>query len=213
MNLFTKIGLGAIIILSITVATLLKGRYQLRKALVQQTTNVKSLERGMQTYEDKNGELRTTVIQQIKTIREIKYSKDSNVTALLKQLKDAKIKISDVSQVGTVTTIIKYVPKPVYINTSSVQDTTVDFSSPPYIVNSFSLKGDTSLNTIEVTNNLQIKNKQSLVWKTKRETIDPPHKFFLCRWFQRKHDVTSVDIKNSNPYLITESQEFIIITK
>lgn len=52
-------------------------------------------------------------------------------------------------------------------------------------------------------------SKKEVYVTSKKETIEPPKRFFLCRWFQRKHRVTRVIINEENPYI--ESQENIYI--
>ena len=45
----------------------------------------------------------------------------------------------------------------------------------------------------------------------KRETVNPPKKFFLFRWFQKKHTVVEVNIREMNPYVKDKTQRFIQI--
>ena len=47
----------------------------------------------------------------------------------------------------------------------------------------------------------------------KRETVNPPKKFFLFRWFQKKHTVVEVNIREMNPYVKDKTQRFIQIIK
>lgn len=56
-------------------------------------------------------------------------------------------------------------------------------------------------------------SEKYIVVNTKRETIDPPKKFFLLRWFQKKHNVTEVTIFEKNPYIKVKEQKFIQYTK
>lgn len=45
----------------------------------------------------------------------------------------------------------------------------------------------------------------------KRETVNPPKKFFLFRWFQKKHIVVEVNVREMNPYVKNKTQRFIQI--
>lgn len=56
-------------------------------------------------------------------------------------------------------------------------------------------------------------SEKYVVVNTRRETIDPPKKFFLLRWFQKKHTVTEVTIFEKNPYVKLKEQKFIQYTK
>lgn len=52
-----------------------------------------------------------------------------------------------------------------------------------------------------------------IIVNTKRETIDPPKKFFLLRWFQKKHTVTEVTVIEKNPYVNIKQQKYIQYSK
>lgn len=45
----------------------------------------------------------------------------------------------------------------------------------------------------------------------KKETVEPPKKFFLLRWFQKKHTILNITVKENNPYVETDRQKFIEI--
>ena len=47
----------------------------------------------------------------------------------------------------------------------------------------------------------------------KRETVNPPKKFFLFRWFQKKMTVVEVNVREMNPYVKDKTQRFIQIIK
>lgn len=57
------------------------------------------------------------------------------------------------------------------------------------------------------------KSEKHIVVFTDRETIKPPKKFFLFRWFQKKTTVVLVDVVEKNPYVTGESQRYIEIVK
>ena len=52
-------------------------------------------------------------------------------------------------------------------------------------------------------------SQKDIFMTTTKETIEPPKRFFLCRWLQRKHTVARITIHEENPYL--ESQENVFI--
>lgn len=45
----------------------------------------------------------------------------------------------------------------------------------------------------------------------KKETVNPPKKFFLARLFQKKHWVTIITVKENNPYVEVRDSRFIQI--
>ena len=57
------------------------------------------------------------------------------------------------------------------------------------------------------------KSEKHVVVYTDKETVNPPKKFFLFRWFQKKHIVTLVEVVEKNPYVTSESQRYIEIVK
>lgn len=54
-------------------------------------------------------------------------------------------------------------------------------------------------------------SKKYIITSKKKETINPPKKFFLFRWFQKKHWVIEVIVKEENPYIQNINNKFIEI--
>ena len=54
-------------------------------------------------------------------------------------------------------------------------------------------------------------SEKYIIVNKKKETINPPKKFFLFRWFQRKHWVMEVNIKEKNPYIKETNNKFVEI--
>ena len=47
----------------------------------------------------------------------------------------------------------------------------------------------------------------------KKETINPPKKCAIARWFQKKHKVIEVEVVEKNPYIENKQQRFIEIVR
>ena len=47
----------------------------------------------------------------------------------------------------------------------------------------------------------------------KKETINPPKKCIIVRWFQKKHKIIEVEVVEKNPYIENKQQRFIEIVK
>ena len=47
----------------------------------------------------------------------------------------------------------------------------------------------------------------------KKETINPPKKCAIARWFQKKHKVVEVEVVEKNPYIENKQQRFTEIVK
>ena len=54
-------------------------------------------------------------------------------------------------------------------------------------------------------------SEKYIIVNKKKESINPPKKFFLFRWFQRKHWVMEVHIKEKNPYIKETNNKFVEI--
>lgn len=65
----------------------------------------------------------------------------------------------------------------------------------------------------KVLTSIDIENEKYVFIHTKRETIAPPKKFFLLRWFQKKHTIVQVDIEDGNPYIKNRNSKYIEIVK
>lgn len=59
----------------------------------------------------------------------------------------------------------------------------------------------------------KFKSERSIVVSMKKETVNPPKKFFLLRWFQKTHYVLNVDVIEKNPYVQDMSSRYVEIVK
>ena len=59
----------------------------------------------------------------------------------------------------------------------------------------------------------EFKSEKHIVVSSKKETVNPPKKFFLFRLFQRKHTVLNIDVIEKNPYVSNESSRYVEIIK
>lgn len=65
-------------------------------------------------------------------------------------------------------------------------------------------------NTITMSN--EYNNPKYIIAEGKRETIKP-RKWFLPRWFSKKHTIVEITVVDENPYVITKEQRFIQIVE
>lgn len=56
-------------------------------------------------------------------------------------------------------------------------------------------------------------SEKHVVVSSKKETVNPPKKFFLFRWFQKKHRVLHIDVIEKNPYVKNEKSKYVEIIK
>lgn len=62
-----------------------------------------------------------------------------------------------------------------------------------------------------ISSSVSFKSEKFCFVQLRKETIKPPKKFFLARWFQKKHYVSIVTIKENNPYIEIKNSRFIQI--
>lgn len=110
-----------------------------------------------------------------------------------------------------------------YIKTVATKTDTVSFRDT--LFRDRELRVDTLIGDhwYNVTLNLRYPNKiiitpkfiseKYIIINTKRETINPPKKWWLLRLFQKKQTVMEVNVVEKNPYIITEQNKFIEIVK
>lgn len=55
------------------------------------------------------------------------------------------------------------------------------------------------------------KSETYIVTSSKKETVNPPKKCAIARWFQKKHRVVVVEVIEKNPYIENKQQRFIEI--
>lgn len=59
----------------------------------------------------------------------------------------------------------------------------------------------------------RMKSEKHIIVYTKKETINPPKKFFLFRWFQKKQKVLNISIIEKNPYIENKNNRYVEIIK
>lgn len=65
----------------------------------------------------------------------------------------------------------------------------------------------------KITVSPTFKSEKYIVVSNKKETINPPKKFFLWRWFQKKHIVANIDVIEKSPYIDNKKYRYIEIIK
>lgn len=144
------------------------------------------------------------------TIDQIKYSQDSIVRILDETKKQLKIKDKNLQSV-------QYVYSNFYkTDTLNFRDTI--FKEPSLAIDT--MVGDEWFNArlflkypSRVILNPSFKSEKQIFVSTKRETVNPPKKFFLFRWFQKRHNVLSVEVIEKNPYIEEQSSKFIKVIR
>ena len=64
-----------------------------------------------------------------------------------------------------------------------------------------------------ITTTPTFKSEKYIVTSSRKETIKPPKKCAILRWFQKKHKVVEVIIHEKNPYITNKETRFIEIVE
>nr|DAW72453.1 MAG TPA: hypothetical protein [Caudoviricetes sp.] len=192
--------ISLILILMLGAGYLLYTNKQLREKYNTSVENVKAYDAQLGGLKDDNRVFKLTVEQ-------LNYFNDSIVKKLNESRKELGIKDKHIQQ-------LQY-----ELLTASKADT-LDLKDTIF-VNNFKL--DTIVGDKWVKTHLHMKYPSTIALKPevtlerhtfingKRETVNPPKKFFLFRWFQRKHTVVEVTTRELNPYVEEKIQKYIQI--
>lgn len=173
-----------------------------KELYLRELTNVKA-------YQSENNELKGQSIIHLMTIDQLKASKDSADIALKNTLDKLKIKPKNVVSAGTVTSNIEKRDSIFFIDTVFIPKVNIDT-----LIGDEWYKAQLGLhypNRINLA--VSVPSVKNIIVHNRRETVNPPSKFWLFRLFQKKHTVTIVDVTENNPYIEAGSQRFIQVTK
>ena len=142
------------------------------------------------------------------TIDELKYSNDSILQKLNKVRKELNLKEKDIKYLQYMASNIEKKDSIIIKrDTIFVKDTHIDT-----LLQDKWYKLQLNLdypNTIVV--NPQFKSEQYVIVHSNKETIKPPKKCAVARWFQKKHRVIRVEIREENPYIKQTNNQFVKI--
>lgn len=191
------------IVWAISLGVVLDKNKSMEKKWKDAVENNKAYEQQFSSSEEKNRVLKLTVSQ-------LNYAKDSILEKLNETRKELKIKDSKLQ---------------------SLQYVASDFSKADTIIFSDTLFRDNQIyvdtllsdewysvkvglkypSTIAVAP--KFKSEKHIVVSAKKETVNPPKRFFLWRWLQKKHTVLNIEVVEKNPYVVSENNRYIEIVK
>lgn len=201
---YIHIGMTLLIpILTIALILTVKSRGKIEKRWKESTENVKSYSELFSNSENKNRGFKLTIDQ-------LQYFNDSILRELNETREALKVKDSKLKSLQYLSsTFIKY-------DTLIIKDTL--FKDPQIQVDTvlsdewYSIRiGLKYPSTITV--NPMFRSVKHIVVSSRRETVNPPKKFFLFRWFQKKHTILNIDVIEKNPYMKEQNSRYIEIIK
>ena len=201
---YIHIGMTLLIpILTIALILTVKSRGKIEKRWKESTENVKSYSELFSNSENKNKGFKFTIDQ-------LQYFNDSILKELNETREALKIKDSKLKSLQYLSsTFIKYdtlIIKDTLFKDPQIQVDTV-LSDEWYSIR-IGLKYPST-----VTVNPMFRSVKHIVVSSRRETVNPPKKFFLFRWFQKKHTVLNIDVIEKNPYIKEQNSRYIEIIK
>lgn len=143
------------------------------------------------------------------TIEQLNYFNDSITKKMNEVRKELGIKNSKIKQMQYKLSHIEKsdsltLPDTIFVNSFKLDTIMGDEWANNHIIMSYP-------NKIKITPRFKLES--FLFVDAKKETIKPPKKFFLFRWFQKRHTVLNITVKENNPYVETDRQKFIEIIK
>ena len=201
---YIHIGMTLLIpILTIALILTVKSRGKIEKRWKESTENVKSYSELFSNSENKNKGFKLTIDQ-------LQYFNDSILRELNETREALKIKDSKLKSLQYLSsTFIKY-------DTLIIKDTL--FKDPQIQVDTilsdewYSIRIGLKYPST-VTVNPMFRSIKNIVVSSRRETVNPPKKFFLFRWFQKKHTILNINVIEKNPYMKEQNSRYIEIIK
>lgn len=159
---------------------------------------------------EENNELKDRNLAFKFTIDQINYLNDSLITKMNEVRKELKIKDKDLKQMQ-------------YLLSTAQKTDTIVFRDTIFRDRNLqidTLLGDSWYNIKLglkypnlITTTPTFKSEKYIVTSTRKETIKPPKKCAIARWFQKKHKVVEVIIHEKNPYITNKETRFIEIVE
>lgn len=198
--------IGSVVLMMIAIITLcftLNSKSKTENRWKEAVTNIKSYENMFSDSKDKSIAFQLTIAQ-------LKHYNDSIFQELNDVRKELKIKDSKLKSLQ-------------YISSNFVKSDTIILKDT--IFKDKGIDIDTLLSdewysvrvglrypsSVIVTP--RFRSEKNVIVSTKRETVNPPKRFFLFRWFQKKHTVLHVNVVEKNPYIVDQDNRYVEVVK
>ena len=204
LKTYTKIGAGILLFaLVLSVVYYVRETSKYRKLYLKELTNVKA-------YQSENDNLKNETAVHIMTIGQLQTSKDSIDIALKEAIKKLKIKPKNTVSVGFITSNMEKKDS-IIIKYDTIFQRKVDIDT---IVGDKWYKAQIGLHyPARIDLAVSMLSVKHIIVHNKKETVNPPKKFWLWRLFQKKYTIQEVIVDEENPYIEAGSQKFINIIK
>ena len=205
MKSYLNIGIALLGITSaIIIGVLLNQRSKTEKKWKDAVENAKAYSELFSNSENKNRAFKLTIDQ-------LKNSNDSIFQELNEARKELKVKDSKLKSLQYVSSSFSKV------DTITLKGDTVFKDSQLNIDTLLSDKWYSVKVGLKYPSTVTIEPKflsiKYIVVSAKKETVNPPKRFFLFRWFQKKQVRVKVDIVEKNPYVQNQDNRFVEIVR
>lgn len=195
-----------VILLVVTMVALyftLKSKKETEKRWKEAIANVKS-------YDNLFNGSKNNDIAFLLTIDQLKYSNDSIFQELNEVRRELKIKDSKLKSLQYISSNFTK-SDTIILKDTVFKDERIDIdtllSDEWYSIN-VGLRYPSS-----ITVTPKFKSEKAVIVSAKKETVNPPKRFFLFRWFQKKHIVLHVNVIEKNPYIEDQDNRYVEIVK
>lgn len=191
------------VILFVSIYALFSTKRSTDKKWKEAVENIKAYSELFSNSENRNRAFKLTIDQ-------LKNSNDSIFQELNEARKELKVKDSKLKS-------LQYVSSSFFkVDTITLRDTIFRDShvnidtllSDEWYSVKIGLKYPSTV-TVEPT----FKSIKYIVVSAKKETVNPPKRFFLFRWFQKKQIRLNVDVVEKNPYVQNQDNRFVEIVR
>lgn len=197
------IGVILLVVTMIALYFTLKSKKETEKRWKEAITNVKS-------YDNLFNGSKNNDIAFLLTIDQLKYSNDSIFQELNEVRRELKIKDSKLKSLQYISSNFTK-SDTIILKDTVFKDERIDIdtllSDEWYSIN-VGLRYPSS-----ITVTPKFKSEKAVIVSAKKETVNPPKRFFLFRWFQKKHIVLHVNVIEKNPYIENQDNRYVEIIK
>ena len=185
-------------LLTVSTYTLYNRNQDLKEEISVSMTNQKAFITENTSLKEENRAFKFTVEQ-------LNYYNDSILQKMNDVRKELKIKDNKLKSLSYINSVIKKRDTIIFNDTIFIENIKIDTVIEDRW---YSMKLDLEYPNRIITEPSFISEKYIVVSR-KKETINPPKKFFISRWFQRKHWVMEVNVVEKNPYIKESNNRFI----
>ena len=198
MSTFTKILSIIVVILTITTIIFYNKNKQLSKNLDIYNSNQKA-------FIAENASLKEEQRVFQFTIDQLNYYNDSLLQEMNNVRKELNIKDKNLNTIEYINSVINKIDTIIFRDTLFINNKDTVLGDQWYTLN----LNITYPNTIIISP--KFRSDKYIITSYKKETVNPPKKWWILRLFQKKHKVVRVEIVEKNPYIENKQQRFIQI--